>query len=898
MSARTGRGVYRLLLRLLPSDFRGANGAEMEALFKETVLSARRRGRGAWLLAWIRGAWDVVALALRRRRPSGRPQSAIGIGVPLRSEWIRDAAKDVRFALRGLARSRAFALVAVLSLALGIGINAAVFTVVHGTWMAPIPGVNEVDGVVELMLAGSGHDSESWSYPDFHSVREADTPIEAVAGWKDREGMLTVDGVGQRVRVMHVSANYFRVLGVVPSRGRDFLVSEDAGPGQHPVAVLSHDLWQNRLEGDPDIIGRTITLNRTPYAVVGVASEPFRGHRPLSRGTDLWVPLMQDPWVAGANSLVEERGMLWLRVLGRLSPGATVDEANAALEILFGRLARDFPETNEQRWARAHAFGPVPAHARGENLAAVALLFVLLGLVLLIICGNVAGMVLARSVTREREIAIRMALGSGQGRVVRLFMAEAGLLALAAGGLGFVLAVWATSAVPAVFTDVRDISFGPSGAVVIYSLLLTLATTCVFGLAPALRFSRPGLLSSLKDDSGGGGRRVGRVHRLATSAQTGVALILLIVCNLFLRALGVANQRDLGFEPHNLLTSRIDLEQVGYQSWEEASGFLDRMTESIGSLPGVASVSIADGFPLDLVGNFSSASRSDRPGEESARVRVEFTQATEGYFETIGTPLLRGRGFGPTDHGASEPVAVITQTLAGLLWPGEEAVGQRMRFSASGDHTTYTVVGVVGPMASSVATRDLPHVFVSLRQSFYPRINVLVRGRGDAATLARSIQSAVLAVDPGLPMPLVVTSGSLVRQSTEGQRLWARAAGALGLLALLLSAIGVYGVGAFAVTSRTREIGVRMAMGATRERVLRSVLGDAVRLAVPGLVVGGLLAVGTGAAMRSFLFGLSPVDPVSLGAAAGVLFLVVLVASLVPARRAARIDPMEALRSE
>jgi predicted permease len=633
--------------------------------------------------------------------------------------------------------------------------------------------------------------------------------------------------------------------------------------------------------------------------VLGVAPEAFQGHR-IFRSTDLWVPIMQHPFLAGTRDFLRDRESLWVEVLGRLRADATVDEANAALQTVFAWLEQEYPESNEDRGARAVAFGPIPALGRAESMMGTGALVGLAGLVLLIICGNVAGMVLARSATREREIAVRMALGSGRGRLVRHLMVEAILIALTGGAVGILFAFWVMSVVvPGRFTDFSNVSLGPNGTVLVFSLALALGTTLVFGLFPALRFSRPDLVSSLKDDSGGGGRRVGRTHRIAASAQTGVALLLLIVCSLFVRALEVMDRRDLGFEPPNLLVTRMDLSREGYASQEEGDAVFSRMKESLASLPGVASVSISDGIPIDLVGNFTSVARADRADETGGRVQVEFTRATEEYFQTIGTPILRGRGFEPTDVESSEPVVVITKPLADRMWPGEEALGRQLRFSISRhDEKVFTVVGVVGHLASSRPTEDWPHVFAALRQNYRPRIMIAVRATGNASALARSVQSAILDVDPGLPIPPVVSSESLVARSTEAQRQAAGTAAGLGLLALLLSAIGVYGVVAFAVARRTREIGLRMALGATRERVLGTVMRDAVRLALPGLVVGAALAVGTAAAMRSMLLGLSPVDPISFGFAAGTLFLVVLLASLVPARRASGIDPMDALRSE
>jgi putative ABC transport system permease protein len=380
------------------------------------------------------------------------------------------------------------------------------------------------------------------------------------------------------------------------------------------------------------------------------------------------------------------------------------------------------------------------------------------------------------------------------------------------------------------------------------------------------------------------------------SAQAGVALILLVFCSLFLRALGVMADRDLGFEPENLLTTRIDLSQLGYASGEEAGPFLDRIRERTGSLPGVASVSIADGIPLDLVGNFTGVSRSDAPEQEGGGIQVEFTRADERYFGTVGTPLVQGRGFEAADDASSEPVIVITESVASRLWPGEDPLGRRIRTTVSRDpEKDFTVVGVVSDVASSRAAERWPNIYLHLRQNPPTRVMVLVRSVGDAATVSRSVREALLELEPALPYPAIVPSESLVQGSIQRQKMAAAGAGALGALALLLSALGVYGVVAFSVSCRTREIGLRMAMGSTRDAVLREVFGDAVKLAVPGLAVGALLAVGGAALLRAELLGLGPADPISFLAATAVLLVVIVAASLVPARRASAIDPMTAL---
>jgi predicted permease len=901
MSGSLGCKIYRILLKLLPAQMRSEHGAEMEELFLEALEACRRRGRAALLLGWFRGTADVVIVSVRRRnRKAGVEPSTANVGSSLVG-WFGNLGQDFKVATRGLVKSRSFSIIALLSLALGIGANTALFTMVHASRLAQVPGVNGPDRVVELLVSQGGGEMQAWTYPDFERVRDVETPIESLAGWKARDGSLTTEQGVEQIRLMYVSADYFRVLGVVPSRGRDFVPAEDTGPGQHAVVIVSHALWQGRLEGDHDIVGRTITLNRTLHTVVGVAPEEFSGHHPNFGKTDLWLPLMQERFVSGASPLTEDRDVHWLSVLGRLRVDATRGEANAALRTVFGRLANEFPESNEGRTARAAAFGPFPAQARTGDTAAMIGLMALAGFVLLIICGNLAGMGLARSATRAKEIGVRLALGAGRGRVIRLLMCEAFVLAIAGGGLGILLASWGTSAAATsgLASMLPDTDLKPNLVVLSFSLVVTLGTAIVFGLLPALRLTRPELASSLKDDVGAGSPHIGRVHKLAVAAQTGIALFLLIVSSLFLRAVGTFEEKDLGFQPQGLVVTSLNADRKGYESREDVEIFLARVREAVGAISGVQSVALADGIPLDLDGGRTTISASKRVDGAGGGVLAEITSAQDGYFQTIGTPVLRGRGFESTDTASSETVAVITKALADQLWPGEEALGRELHVALHNDDNEFhTVVGIIGDIASSRPTENNPHVFLARGQHESRNVMVVVRATSAATALARPIQSAILAIDPEFPIPAVVGVESLLERGLGPQRGTALLAAGFGLLTLFLSAIGVYGVVAFAVASRTREIGLRMALGASRGRVLRSVISDALRLSVPGLIVGAFLAVGTGIAMRSMLLGVSPLDPMALGVATGGMLLVVLTASIIPARRASSTDPMNALRCE
>ena len=835
-----------------------------------------------------------------------------GVRRRARAEYLGDLLHDVRLVARGLARSRGYTFVVLLSLAVGIGINTAAFTAIDAFWFAPVPGVTGQDRIVELVVVDRGSEEWAWTLPDFEDVRAAPIPLEALAAWADRDLTLGGHDGGRRVRTAYVTPEYFPVFGVVPAIGRGFLPEEGTGPGQHAVVVLGHDLWQEEFEGDPGVIGRSVVLNREPYTVVGVAPEGFRGPRPTMGTTHLWVPFVQHPYLADEGSDVRGRGAFWISTAGRLRAGASREEVESAVRTVFGRLAAAYPETNGERTVKVADYRRFPAQNRIWDAVAVGGLVALLVLVLLIICANLAGMALARSAAREQEIAVRLALGSGRFRLARHLMLESLLLALVGGGVGMAVAVVAMGTVsPASIGIVApDIRFEVSGIIVSASLALTLLAALTLGLLPAVRFSRPELVTALKDDTGGGRRRVGRMQRFAASAQAGVALAGLVTGALFFRSLGAMDRTDQGFDPQGMVvtdsrtgvlsSALMDLAAEGYPTLEQGGGaFMERLHTALSSVPGVTAVAFGDGVPLDRSPARTALFRADRPDDAGGGLTVEYTRVSEGYLDAVGATVVRGRDVAATDDATSEPVVLVTASVAERLWPGEDPLGRPLlRSVGQGERRQATVVGVVADMASARAGERRPQLFVPVRQEYRARLMVVLRTDGDVAALADPVRSALRSVDPALPVPRLVSGATMVEQSTQEQSGAARMGGGLGLLVLLLSAMGVYGVVAMTVASRTREIGVRMAMGASRGSVLGIVLRDALRLTAPGLAVGALVAGASASAMRSMLLGVSPVDPPSFLAAGGVLLVVILLASFVPARRASGIDPMEALRSE
>ncbi|MFC1545311.1 ADOP family duplicated permease [Gemmatimonadota bacterium] len=821
--------------------------------------------------------------------------------------------QDVRYAFRSLRRANGFVMVSVLSLAVGIGVNTALFTTIHAVWIAPVPGVVGQDRIVDMVPVINGEDYFWWAYPDFEDVRDAGVPFESLAAWAERSATLGTGEGERRARVAYVTSGYFHVLGAPPAVGRGFLNAEDGDPGQHPVVVVSHDFWQKHLGGRSDILGHSIPLDGTSYSVIGVAPEEFRGARINMFSLDMWVPLSQHPDAGSDESVFRNREDFSVQVLGRLRPGANLSEARAAVKTVFASLAAEFPETNRNRTVKAVRYGRFPAQNRIYDLIAVIGICGLMAVLLLIICGNLAGMALARSVAREQEIGVRLALGSSRVRLVRHLMLEAGILTAIGGSIGIVLAMTVMTRISPMDLSISapGATFEPSGWTLAMSLVLSFVAAQAFGLLPALRYSRPEMVSALKDDTGAGGRRVGRLQRYASSFQTGAAFLLLLMAVLFFRSMERTDESHIGFRSEGMAVADfrtggttigfLDPSDEGYPSMAEGgSALVGRLIESIGSRPGVASVAISTGFPLDRIRRYLSVNHTGQPDADSSGVRVEYTLISEGYFSTIGTPILQGRALQRTDDGTTAPVAVITRSFADLLWPGEDALGRQFSQAGSGNNATWTVVGIIGQVASSAVTEDLPQMFVPIRQSESPDFIILVRSDTgtDPAVLAGTVGEAIRSVDPGLPIPRLVPAQSLVAWATQEQRTGGQVAGGLGLLVLLLAAMGVYGVVALTVTNRTREIGIRIAMGATRSGVIRSVLRDAIRMVGPGLLAGGLLAVGTAVALRSMLLGLSPADPVSFLTVGVLLLFVVIGASLAPALRASGIQPMEALRKD
>lgn len=730
---------------------------------------------------------------------------------------------------------------------------------------------------------------------------EGATASLAMAAWTVREGSLRIgDGeAGERIRLAYVSPGYFEILGLRPVVGRGLGGARFGDEGAVPV-VLSHGMWQDRMGGDVGVIGRIVTVNRAPHVVVGVAPPGFTGHR-TGFSVHAWVPLDSHASLDEGAPDRYDRGAGWLGIVARLRNGAALPRATAEVASTMAGLESAHPTTNADRSPRV-----LPYHwqgadvvAGGDALLMGAIFAGLSGVALAIVCLNLAGMVFVRSASRERELALRLAIGSSRVRLVRYLMAEALVLA-AVGGVLVTAVLWGAlhglswrsdSPLPA--------SLEVDAGTVALCMGLAMATTLVFGLLPAIRFSRPALLSALKDDSGGGGRRSGRFHRWAASFQTGLAVPVVVVAAGVIQGALSVGSAELGLEEEGLAVwVPMDLAADGYDA--EAAGALARsLAAEVRLVPRVVAVAAADGVPLDYEPpTFVGVTPLD--GGDAVTVRA--TRIGAGYLEALRTPILRGRPITEEDGPGSEPVAVMTASLAESLFAGENALGKRVRLTWSEDEAReYTLVGVSGDLAGHSLEAATDHVFLSLRQEPTTKVALAIRASSVDDDLLAAIRDRALALDPELARPAVVPFASLVEDASREFGIWGAFFSLIAALLLLLAALGIYGVVGFTVAGRTREIGVRMSLGSSRGQVLRMVLADALRLGLPGVVLGGLVGIVIATRVMNQMYvdiGLPLVDAPVLAAAAAAALTIVMAASLSPARRAAGVDPMEALRAE
>jgi predicted permease len=816
--------------------------------------------------------------------------------------------QDLRYGARTLLKQPGFTLIAVLTLALGIGANTAIFSLVNAILLKPLP-VAEPWQLISLYTVDEKNRQQFFnlapiSYPNFKDYREQNQVFSGLVAHQQVALSLSTGKEAQQVTGEIVSGEYFDVLGVKASLGRTFLPEEDRTPGTHPVVVLSHRLWQTQFGGAADLVGKTVRLNNQNFTVVGVAPRNFTGTNLLAP-VDAWVPMMMyaQVFTGPLREYFNDRRALLLNVTGRLKPNVSQAQAEESLKTLARGLEQQFPRDNEKR---SVALVPLPQTAINPNLRdnfvrAGALLMSVVGLVLLIACANVANLLLARALGRRREIAIRLALGAGRGRLIRQLLTESLLLALLGGGLGLLCAVWARSVLwsfrPPFLEDTHlDISL--NAAVLGFTLLISLLTGALFGLAPALRATRADLVTDLKDKSAQQQRERHGLNLRNALVVTQVALSMVALCGagLFLRSLQNAQRLDPGFETEKLALLSFNIGTLGYN---EAQGqeFYRRALERAQSVPGVRVAAISSNGPFG--GGFQ---RSVTPEGEtlppgSRGILTTTNNIGPQYLEALGMRLRSGRQFTEMDQPESPHVAIVNEAAARRFWPGQDVIGKRFRFY--GDEFWHEVAGVVNNTTLFTLGEDpQPQIFLPLRQHYAPAVTVYARTDGAPEQVLSTLQRELQSLDPNLALVGVQTMPQVLAQALWAPRIGAALLSIFGVLALLLAALGLYGVLAYLVRQRTQEIGVRLALGAPRRNILTLVLKQGMTLVGIGVAVGigaGLLATRL---LASLLYDVSLFDPVAFLAMPALLIVIALLGCYIPARRATQVDPLVALRNE
>lgn len=875
-----------------------------ERFIRAVALIVPASRRCLFIDQWRGELWHYAQWRRRQALPrvwmplAARASAAIPHAVQLRLlHWSpRMLAHDLAFAWRLFTRRPAFTAVAVLILALGIGANTTIFSWMQTVLFTPLNGVAQQQRILVINGTSPTRDNLSMSYPNFVDL-EAAHP-DGVAGLMAfRLVPMNLKAGGDPIRVFGqlVTPNFFEFLGVTPSLGRAFRPEEGRIPGREPVVVISDDLWRRRFDADRAVIGRSVSLNGSPFTVIGVAPPGFHGSSAALR-LDVFVPMTMQPLVMAGSNRLNERGNSWMEVYARIAEGRTPADVQAGIAVAATRLSDAYPDVNKGRGLRA---APLWRTGAGQLLLPVfAILMGMVGLVLLIACANVAGLLLVRAAGRQREIAVRLAVGASRGRVVRQLLVESLLLSIA-GCLGGVLAAqWASRLLnlfvpptpfPVAFDSGLDV--GALG----FAIAVSLAAAVTAGLVPALRASRPDVGATLKSASATGTASRGRLRQLLVSAQVALSLVLLVAASLFARSLAKAADMDPGFSmPHGVLAS-LDLLPAGYDE-QRGAVMLDRLAERVAAVPHVLAASVARSVPLDLSsGSDMSVDVEGYVPRDGEEVQAHYNQVGARYFETMGISIVDGRAFDARDRAGAQRVAIVNETMARRYWQGRSPVGGTIRFGRG----PATVVGVARDgKYQRLSEGPTNYLYLPVTQNYRPDMVLHVRTDGSDAAVLPAIRAAVRELDPSLPLFDVRTMDEHMQISTFIPRLAASMLGFFGVLGLLLAAVGLYGVVGFNAMQRVREIGLRFALGASPRQVIGLVMRDAAGVVGLGLAVGLALSFAAGRLLTSQLTGVSGADPVSFVSTAGLLGIVAAVACVVPAWRASRLSPLAALRRD
>jgi predicted permease len=808
--------------------------------------------------------------------------------------------QDLQFAVRMLFKNPLFTGAAVLTLALGIGLNATVFSAVHALLFSPLPGIEAEEELVQLYRTYPGMIYGSNSIPHYQDLRDRLEIFDGdVASWKFVTVALSADGRNERLLGQMVSANFFDVLGAPPVLGRGFLPEEAVGEGAHPVVVLGHSFWQTRFGADPDVIGRTIQLNGQPWTIVGVASEEFRGAMRLL-DPPFYAPVMMQPNLDMGGSRIELRGSNSNNVVARLPDGATLAQAEQSADQWLLAMREEYPDHYDESGIHMVMQSGAGIHPmfRSAQTGMATITMLVVGFLLFIACINVANLFLARAGERQREMGIRLSLGARRGRLVSQLLTEAILFSVVAGGAGLLLAYWSVGVLNGIRLPMDfpvDMNISVSGPVLAFTAGISVLTGVLFGLAPALQASKPEMVTALKGEASLVGGSRFRLTNLLVVAQTALSILLLISAGLFLRGLQAATAVDKGFDESNQLVATVDPSMQGYDR-ERTSAFYDQLYQELRALPGVQSVGFAAIVPLTLNSSDRGVSVPGyEPGPEE-RMSLRYNMIRGEYFEAMGVEIEAGRVFTPEDNQQdAAPVIIVNRVFADRFWPGEDPIGKIVETAGA----ERVVVGIAeNGKYQSLGEDPSEYMYFPHEQVYRHGLTAHIRTAGPPEDLAPLVREAVGRLDPNMPVSDLRTMTNQLGVALFPARLGSASLGLFGILGLILAAVGIYGVMAYTVAQKGREIGIRVALGAQRSQVVGMVLLRGMKLVAVGVVLGLAAAAGLSYYTAGLLYGVEAVEPITFLGVPAVLGLTALTATYLPARRAAGVDPMRALRSD
>jgi len=805
-----------------------------------------------------------------------------------RVRLIEDLWRDFRFSLRSLLKRPGFTAIALLALALGIGANTAIFSLVNAVILQPLP-YRDPDRLISVYGTRNRSTQGSVGPTDFLDYRSQNKTFEqfAASGSMMLPMNLTGSGEPERLNASIITGNYFDTFGVRPALGRGFSL-ENEKTGQDHVTVLSHAFWQTRFGGDPNIVNKTINLDGKAYEVLGVMPAEVV----LPQPAQLWVPINFD-----ADPEMKMRNARFLRGIGRLKEGVTLDQAQTDTDLIAAQLEQQYPDSNTG-WSLRLI--PLREILVGGSRTMLFILFGAVGFVLLIACANVANLLLVRAAARQKEIAMRTALGASRLRIIRQMITESLLLAIFGGALGALLAVAGVKLLVSLGEDniPRTANVKIDATVLAFTLLISLATGLLFGLAPAIRTMKENLVDALKDGIRGGSEATvkNRTRSLLVVFESAIAVMLLIAAGLLIRSLVALQNVDPGFDPNNVLTLRVDLPRQKYNTPEKASNFFEQLETRVAGLPGVEAVGLITDLPLSGEARDMPYRVEGRPATSDIAF-VDFRRVNKNYFSAMRIPLRRGRNFTEQEVRQSDKAIVVSQAFVDSVFPNEEALGKRLIIWSGIKNEPYEIIGIVGDTRyQSLQGEPSATMYVPTREFLF--VNLVIRTQGDPLSLVGGVRKEVNALDPDQPIAAIRPMTEWVAMSAAGARYRTTLLGLFALLAMILAATGIYGVMSYSVAQRTQEIGVRMALGARPLDVLKLVVRQGMMLALIGVIVGLAGALALTRVMSSLLFGVTERDPITFVAVAALLIVVAFISCFVPAHRATKVDPLVALRYE